>query len=344
MSLKKTGETRKECRGGWGVAAGGERREGREIEETTPPFPAPPPCPPSPAPSSPAPHKHGRLEWVTLAFLLLALFCTGEGHVHRRSRAPAERHRHFAARQASSPPPPQLDPSHSSDVTALADKTAILNCRVHNVNNRTVSWIRHRDIHLLTVGRYTYTSDQRFRALHEDDSDDWLLKINYVQPRDSGVYECQVSTTPPMSHYVRLKVVKPHTYILGGPDLHLNTGSTINLTCLVEYSPEPPEFIYWSHNAKIISYDSSRGGVTVILEKGDLTTSTLLIQRARPSDSGLYDCSPSNAAPANVTVHVLNGEHPAAMQHGGQSTYTNSSIINILLLLALLAGLQAVLK
>ncbi|MPC87133.1 hypothetical protein E2C01_081984 [Portunus trituberculatus] len=44
-----------------------------------------------------------------------------------------------------------------------------------------VSWIRHRDIHLLTVGRYTYTSDQRFRALHEDDSDDWILKINYVQ-------------------------------------------------------------------------------------------------------------------------------------------------------------------
>ena len=46
-----------------------------------------------------------------------------------------------------------------------------------------VSWIRHRDIHLLTVGRYTYASDQRFRALHEDDSDDWILKINYVQVR-----------------------------------------------------------------------------------------------------------------------------------------------------------------
>ncbi|MPC07863.1 hypothetical protein E2C01_000431 [Portunus trituberculatus] len=110
------------------------------------------------------------------------------------------------------------------------------------------------------------------------------------QPRDSGVYECQVSTTPPMSHFIRLRVV----------------GSTINLTCLVEYSPEPPDFIFWSHNNKIISYDSSRGGVTVILEKGDLTTSTLLIQKARGSDSGHYDCSPSNAAPANVTVHVLN--------------------------------------
>ena len=30
-----------------------------------------------------------------------------------------------------------------------------------------VSWIRHQDTHLLTAGRYTYTSDERFRAIHK---------------------------------------------------------------------------------------------------------------------------------------------------------------------------------
>ncbi|MPC18361.1 hypothetical protein E2C01_011240 [Portunus trituberculatus] len=95
---------------------------------------------------------------------------------------------------------------------------------------------------------------------------------------------------------------------------------------------------------QIISYDSSRGGVTVILEKGDLTTSTLLIQKARPSDSGRYDCNPSNADSANITVHVLYGEHQAAMQHGGQSAYTNSSLGIILFLLGLLTALHATLK
>lgn len=55
-----------------------------------------------------------------------------------------------------------------------------------------VSWVRHRDIHLLTVGRYTYTSDQRFRAIHHPHSDDWVLQIKYPQHRDSGIYECQV--------------------------------------------------------------------------------------------------------------------------------------------------------
>lgn len=57
-----------------------------------------------------------------------------------------------------------------------------------------------------------------------------------------------------------------------------------------------------------ISYDSPRGGVSVITEKGDITTSYLLIQKARVSDSGKYSCSPSNANPVFVNVHILNGK------------------------------------
>lgn len=52
-----------------------------------------------------------------------------------------------------------------------------------------VSWVRHRDIHLLTVGRYTYTSDQRFEALHSPHTEEWTLRIRYAQRKDSGIYE-----------------------------------------------------------------------------------------------------------------------------------------------------------
>uniref|UniRef100_T1GW98 Ig-like domain-containing protein n=1 Tax=Megaselia scalaris TaxID=36166 RepID=T1GW98_MEGSC len=55
-----------------------------------------------------------------------------------------------------------------------------------------------------------------------------------------------------------------------------------------------------------INYDSPRGGVSVITEKGDITTSYLLIQRARKADTGVYTCSPSNANPQSINVHVLN--------------------------------------
>lgn len=56
-----------------------------------------------------------------------------------------------------------------------------------------------------------------------------------------------------------------------------------------------------------INYDSPRGGVSVITEKGEVTTSYLLIQKAKISDSGKYTCMPTHANPDAVNVHVLNG-------------------------------------
>ncbi|ETN65182.1 defective proboscis extension response [Anopheles darlingi] len=211
---------------------------------------------------------------------------------------------------------PYFDLSSSKNITALVGKTAYLNCRVKNLGNKTVSWVRHRDIHLLTVGRFTYTSDQRFQAVHNPVHDDWSLQIRYPQKRDTGMYECQISTTPPVGHSMYLSVVEPITTIIGIPDLYINTGSTVNLTCIVRNSPEPPSTIMWTHNNQEINYDSPRGGVSVITEKGETTTSYLLIQRAWTTDTGKYVCSPSNADPA--TINEINYDSP----RGGVSVIT----------------------
>lgn len=77
-----------------------------------------------------------------------------------------------------------------------------------------VSWIRHRDLHILTVGGYTYTSDQRFQATHSPQTDDWTLQIKWAQQRDAGVYECQVSTQPVRSFFVTLHVVGESRHLL----------------------------------------------------------------------------------------------------------------------------------
>jgi hypothetical protein len=68
-------------------------------------------------------------------------------------------------------------------------------------------WIRKRDLHILTVGILTYTNDQRYQSLHADGSDEWTLRITSPQPRDSGIYECQVSTEPKISLAFRLSVI-----------------------------------------------------------------------------------------------------------------------------------------
>ena len=105
-------------------------------------------------------------------------------------------------------------------------------------------------------------------------------------------------------------IAVPTATILGGPELYVGAGSTINLTCAIHFSYEPPAFIFWYYNDKVMSYDSPRGGVSVITEKGgEVTTSWLLIQAAQPSDSGEYKCKPSNANVSTIRVHVLTGEY-----------------------------------
>ena len=45
------------------------------------------------------------------------------------------------------------------------------------------------------------------QALYEPVSGSWVLLVASLQPRDRGVYECQLGTTPPRSHYVTLRIV-----------------------------------------------------------------------------------------------------------------------------------------
>lgn len=94
--------------------------------------------------------------------------------------------------------------------------------------------------------------------------------------------------------------------ILGNPELFLKSGSDINLTCQVVATPDPPSFIYWYRGPNVVNY-SQRGGISVVTDK-QTRTSTLLISRAQPEDSGNYTCSPSSSDPASVLVHVLNGK------------------------------------
>ncbi|XP_076179392.1 zwei Ig domain protein zig-8-like isoform X2 [Ptiloglossa arizonensis] len=203
---------------------------------------------------------------------------------------------------------PYFDATVPTNVTGLVGKPIELVCGVKNLGNRTVSWVRHRDIHLLTVGRYTYTSDQRFVAMHTPHMEEWTLRIRYPQKKDTGIYECQISTTPPIGHPVYLTVLEPVTEIAGGPDLFIDKDSTINLTCLVKYAPEPPTSIVWSHNREAINFDSPRGGINLVTEKGQVTSSRLLIQKAIEKDSGFYTCSPSNTHSNSVRVHIVNGK------------------------------------
>ncbi|GAB6019913.1 hypothetical protein CHUAL_014007 [Chamberlinius hualienensis] len=278
--------------------------------------------------------------------LLLLFYTTSTTHGSRQLRSFSKSKQDVPARPNAFWEDGQLEPffdnSTNRNVTTQWGKTAFLHCRVRNLGERSVSWIRHRDLHILTVGRYTYTTDQRFQAIHLDNTDDWTLQIKYPMKRDSGQYECQVSTEPKMSMFVSLTVIdnqkdnskskqgdknrrrnkqssrtsnksqRPrHTYeasasIRGSPEMYIKSGNTINLTCDVTQSQQPQAYVFWHHNGKVINYDSPRGGINVETTTATVTTSRLLITNAKPDDSGNYTCEPANADSASIFVHVLN--------------------------------------
>ncbi|KAK4302173.1 hypothetical protein Pmani_025720 [Petrolisthes manimaculis] len=121
------------------------------------------------------------------------------------------------------------------NVKAQLGYTAFLPCSVRMIGDKQISWIRRRDWHVLTVGQYTYTNDQRFSITHRDGDDVWTLSIKYLQDRDNGTYECQISTgTGIVSQFVNLNVIVPEAFILGNSEYHVETGSPINLYCIIE--------------------------------------------------------------------------------------------------------------
>lgn len=120
--------------------------------------------------------------------------------------------------------------------------------QVKIVFNKSVSWVRVRDDHILTVDQITFIADERFHALHASENlasqsslsssstlfnqrrqlteattttqkflnsnqninsanAPWTLQIKYVQARDVGLYECQISAEPKISARVYLHVV-----------------------------------------------------------------------------------------------------------------------------------------
>ncbi|XP_066975686.1 cell adhesion molecule DSCAM-like [Macrobrachium rosenbergii] len=218
---------------------------------------------------------------------------------------------------------PRFDRSLPRNVTVHKGERAVLSCKVVGKTGNSVSWIRHEDLHILSVNNDSYTSDSRISIRHQESPEDdkWILTIEEVAEQDAGMYECQVSTKPVLSFIVNLLVIIPKAEILNGPEIFVHKGSLINLTCVVTHGTEKPVFVYWFHHNKILDYEG-RGGVTVNTIASRDTVSYLVMRNAIANDSGIYGCKPSIGEDSLATLHVLNGEHQAAMQINGSSKMT----------------------
>nr|XP_053631942.1 hemicentin-2-like [Cherax quadricarinatus] len=172
----------------------------------------------------------------------------------------------------------------NKEVWVVPGDTATLTCPILDPGNDSVSWIRGRDQRLLTVGIYTYTNEDRFSVPRQEQVKSWQLQIHGVRESDSGEYECQVSTRPPTSWILRLRVEDPYwpKMDVAPTDVHTVEGKTVTLTCRASSQVQP--VITWTKNDLPLTSDRYQ-----ITHDGDLVLSAVSV-----SDTGHYVCSAVN--------------------------------------------------
>ncbi|XP_042235340.1 zwei Ig domain protein zig-8-like [Homarus americanus] len=220
---------------------------------------------------------------------------------------------------------------NGSVVGAQAGTTANLPCVIYNrADHETVSWIRLRDHHIITVGRQTYSNDDRFSVTYNRHLNEWTLHLRYAQARDAGEYVCQLSTHPPMVFISTLTITQASAEIAGGPEMHVQEGSAVVLNCSLRQHTQTPDYVFWYHNRTMINFDINRQ--VSVKKTGD--GSILTLTAVGRTDSGNYTCLPANARPASITLHIIAGDAPAAMQVSGTSG-RRPDLLPLLLLLLL---------
>lgn len=70
--------------------------------------------------------------------------------------------------------------SNGSSITVMRGENAYLVCFVRNLDNNSISWLRHSNINLLSVGAFKYAQDPRYQIFHNSQNDTWTLKVNCV--------------------------------------------------------------------------------------------------------------------------------------------------------------------
>ncbi|XP_043467600.1 basement membrane-specific heparan sulfate proteoglycan core protein-like [Leptopilina heterotoma] len=240
----------------------------------------------------------------------------------------------------------------AANVSALEGQTAYLPCRVRNLGDKVVSWMRSRDLHILTTSEITFSSDSRFSPQHSPGSDAWTLRLDRAKKTDSGKYECQVNTEPKIMYAVQLFVrdpdkpegfdepfsqqtrisfesTAPVAAIMGPREQRVPSGSTITLRCVITspYQTRPIRAVQWLRDNKLLTILAKRGGINVETEKSSAQTiSSATLASVTPDDSGKYSCRPTEGLQDTITLIVDPGERTEAMQRDAGYISSGSDI------------------
>ncbi|CAH0588253.1 unnamed protein product [Chrysodeixis includens] len=248
-------------------------------------------------------------------------------------------------------------------VLAPAGHAATLDCRVLRLQDKSVSWVRSRDLQILAHAGAVFTADARVSAASGPapapaPGSRHTLHIERLRLSDAGRYECQVNTEPKMSLFFNLTVLDepvPEVVVsvLGDSVVAARAGGAATLACEARYSPPPRALplpaldLRWQRGDQPLSLQSPRGGVALDTQRWEARVqSRLTLAELSAADAGEYTCAVGERA---ATLHLTlydDEDHAEAMQRdqagggagaAGGAGRAGRALASLLSLVALLA-------
>ncbi|XP_018323272.1 zwei Ig domain protein zig-8 isoform X2 [Agrilus planipennis] len=288
---------------------------------------------------------------ITLVLLIAKATCSGhsDGAAMQHQTAPSSSVSSTSYSDfLKQPPQPKFDDLNIRSINARIAQTVLLPCTVWNAGDKVVSWIRKKDLLIISSGMFTFSGDNRFEPVYSPGRNFWGLRIRGVKESDTGQYECQVNTDPKMSLAINLTVSdRDHIVddlkgdrrisIKGPGQLHVHSGSSVILTCEVSWTSQnhfkrkkrnnkkAKPVIKWFHNGFEISFETRRDGLSLENNSDELcATSRLRLASVKEQDVGQYTCSDGVSVPASVNLYVIevDGCHMMVRSSQGLVSYT----------------------
>lgn len=244
----------------------------------------------------------------------------------------------------------------TSNVTVLNGATVTLPCRINQLKEHTVSWLRVRDSSVLSVGRSAFSSekvgsDEKYSVLNFDSPErgsetDWNLLIRQVTKDDEGWYDCQINTEPKINHKSYLRVLNhddhqddspllpqvipqiseflsyaSHLHIRGPNQRTRPLNATLSLECVRPKSSSQDDVnLYWTLNQRPIEPNDR------VIIMSEANKSLLTVHRLSLSDEGSYACRSDlrSLQTAEVQVTVASHGKPIALPQLEERSMTHT--------------------